>query len=772
MPIRRDIPGIGTVEWPDGTPDSQIQQEIAENTGGGGGAEGGGNSTPPAMSAFKNFMANLTRTLGVSEIPNIPSGLQALKESGAGLRDVPGAAADIFGQMVGSAVGGSAEQMVKADRIMQGREPGAGGKEPYAGIPSPLQALGVGPLARRAVASFGGVPGVAAAMPPEAIARGMASLLPIVGPQAVSAGEQIGQGDISGGLGTAVGLTAPFALPTRVKPTEASVPAKLGINLAKPSPQGLALQKAISEIRASRRVKPTPSAVPSAAPSAPSAVASGAAPGAAAEPWPLPYQFPGTAEVASKTPPVVQKVPFTLGQSVGSPLLQKVEGALSNVWGAGTGPFTRRQKLLNETLSGYADALVKDISDAPLSHDAIQSQIAQSLAEAKQATRHASSAAYSFIDNLAEQTGLKPNVAPLRAEAQRLLAEKASFTKEGMAPQSWNAQLVKDLQQIAKGPSEVSFRALHDFRSNMRELVRGEGNRLPGPTAGIEQKLAGMADAAIREASQKASPEIAARLREADAFSRQRHFDFDNVLARKVAENVEPAKLPSIVLGAPAPFVASLRRNLPLKDWRMLKARTLRDFLDDSMRDEGQLAAAGEMKDQLGLQSVAGDASIPLFKPGQLVSRFRKTPGETWKALLNERELQGLQTFVGAVERSHQTTRNIVGHLINMGMLYQAGSAITHADIGSALGAAGMYGALNIIARVLAKPGGGQVISRAIEGATRFPGQPSKWGLYGAARLGQMMQTAAREERAESLGSMPTPEPSPSEEPGSPPPPL
>lgn len=47
----------------------------------------------------------------------------------------------------------------------------------------------------------------------EAQGHGLAALLPIVGPAAANAGEQIGSGDIAGGLGTAAGILAPMALP-------------------------------------------------------------------------------------------------------------------------------------------------------------------------------------------------------------------------------------------------------------------------------------------------------------------------------------------------------------------------------------------------------------------------------------------------------------------------------------------------------------------------------------------------------------------------------
>lgn len=46
----------------------------------------------------------------------------------------------------------------------------------------------------------------------EMVGHGAAGLLPVLGPMAADAGEQIGSGDVAGGLGTAAGILAPFAV--------------------------------------------------------------------------------------------------------------------------------------------------------------------------------------------------------------------------------------------------------------------------------------------------------------------------------------------------------------------------------------------------------------------------------------------------------------------------------------------------------------------------------------------------------------------------------
>ena len=45
----------------------------------------------------------------------------------------------------------------------------------------------------------------------EAAGRGVAAVVPVLGPAAAAAGEQIGSGDVAGGIGSGLGLVAPFA---------------------------------------------------------------------------------------------------------------------------------------------------------------------------------------------------------------------------------------------------------------------------------------------------------------------------------------------------------------------------------------------------------------------------------------------------------------------------------------------------------------------------------------------------------------------------------
>lgn len=57
----------------------------------------------------------------------------------------------------------------------------------------------------------------------EALGRTGAAALPVLGPVAAEAGEQIGAGDVAGGLGKAVGVLAPTALPTAARVARAGL---------------------------------------------------------------------------------------------------------------------------------------------------------------------------------------------------------------------------------------------------------------------------------------------------------------------------------------------------------------------------------------------------------------------------------------------------------------------------------------------------------------------------------------------------------------------
>lgn len=59
-----------------------------------------------------------------------------------------------------------------------------------------------------------------------AVGHGLAAALPIVGPAAANAGEQIANGDVAGGLGTAAGILAPFGVAPAVRAASSVAPAR------------------------------------------------------------------------------------------------------------------------------------------------------------------------------------------------------------------------------------------------------------------------------------------------------------------------------------------------------------------------------------------------------------------------------------------------------------------------------------------------------------------------------------------------------------------
>lgn len=60
----------------------------------------------------------------------------------------------------------------------------------------------------------------------EAVGHGAAALLPVVGPMAADIGEQIGSGDVAGGMGRAAGVLAPYAISRTAQGVRGSAPAQ------------------------------------------------------------------------------------------------------------------------------------------------------------------------------------------------------------------------------------------------------------------------------------------------------------------------------------------------------------------------------------------------------------------------------------------------------------------------------------------------------------------------------------------------------------------
>ncbi|HEY6991151.1 MAG TPA: hypothetical protein VH369_22330 [Bryobacteraceae bacterium] len=66
----------------------------------------------------------------------------------------------------------------------------------------------------------------------EAFGHGLAAVLPLAGPAAAKVGEQIGSGDVAGGLGAATGLVAPFAAKPVIGAAGKLVPSGAGAKVA------------------------------------------------------------------------------------------------------------------------------------------------------------------------------------------------------------------------------------------------------------------------------------------------------------------------------------------------------------------------------------------------------------------------------------------------------------------------------------------------------------------------------------------------------------
>jgi hypothetical protein len=466
---------------------------------------------------------------------------------------------------------------------------------------------------------------------------------------------------------------------------------------------------------------------------------------------------------------------------------------------AGSGPFDRLRVAANTVFPEYADAIVQDIAGKAQvpGHADIADMLATAIPEARDNIRGVLNATYKSIDEMAQSNGLSVegagganaealaaaskqwpqadlsrlrtllgeapptggvDISPIRQAAKKSLGEQKLQQQEGMVPPSWDSGFSKDLQAIANGPDRVSFSSLHQFRSNARAAVREQGTRLPDQTAGLERKFAAMADTALNKAASGASPELAAKLRQADALSRQYHFDFDNTLARKLAEQVDsvkainPAEITPLVLQSNPAFIEALRRNLSPQNARLLGARAVRDVLDRSMNSPENVDLLKQYGESVGMSSNAAASSVPAFRAGSLSSAISKVPDETWNALLQPNQVTGLKLFSKVLSQSQLTGQALLNRYLNFAVWGSTTMAVTHFEPSIAvLGGATLGTGMNILARVLTKPGGATAAAKALQATMVFPGQPSKWGAFGAQQFAGMWNSAAKDEAREPL---------------------
>lgn len=772
MPIR-NVPGIGSVEFPDEMSEAEIQAAINSP----GMQADPAPPTAPALSAFQRFVVGSrgaeggrTPGTGITDtllpgVADIPSGLEALS-GGEILRHVPAAVEQSAGDLIGGAIGASVESGMKAAQIARGEEP-LGGGAPYTGPPSIVgrigRTLGLSPdTIRLAETGALGVPGVGpfVALPPEALGQGLATLLPGVGESAEASGRAIGEGDVAGGLGGLFGLVGSIISPSRVKPAAKPLVKGPKVNLI--SPQAKALERAARELKLQRKPAVAPTAVSAVAPPGATAPpphgavaplpAERAAATASSEAWPLPYDAPGAKAGESSAPAVVRRVPLTVAQRRNSAPIAAVENALEKVIFAGSVPFAKRKRLADAEIRSWGDAIVKDLSRQDIPRDQLMQTIQTRLADAEALTGAVARSAYRQVDKLA--AGVRPDISAVRQKARQVLAELKEREKTGTLAPSWNARLLDDLAALSKGPDRVPFEAAHQLRSNLRELVRGEGNRLPSVSGGLEKHLAGLVDGAIQTAAREVNPDVALRLRKADAFTRTRHFDFDNKFAQDLIKTADPNRVARIVTSAAPVFITAVKKHLPVQDVQALKARVVRDFLTDALEEERMLPS-GETLMAMGVPE-GGVAPAPITRESTLLRSFNRIGEERWRAVLSEREFEGLKGLVYEAQRSKgggSRAAAVAGAMMNVMLWFSAGSAAIRFDPAAAMYPATAALAIHVASRILTKPGGGQVLSRALNNFWAHPSAPSKWGGFGASRLGAMVQSAAREEARSPLGA-------------------
>ena len=120
---------------------------------------------------------------------------------------------------------------------------------------------------------------------------------------------------------------------------------------------------------------------------------------------------------------------------------------------------------------------------------------------------------------------------------------------------------------------------------------------------------------------------------------------------------------------------------------------------------------------------------------------------------MSQREHEGLRAFVFAVQKTNKTSGSVMGQLANASIYLAYGAAAYAMDPQLAMAPTAFLTSVYVMSRILTKPGGGKLLATLTDNVTRFPGQPSKWGLFGASRLGEMIRVAAREEARNPLGA-------------------
>jgi hypothetical protein len=310
--------------------------------------------------------------------------------------------------------------------------------------------------------------------------------------------------------------------------------------------------------------------------------------------------------------------------------------------------------------------------------------------------------------------GVGVPTAVLKREAIKILRRIKEESK--LFPPTELARVRRLLQRIVKAPRTVGFGAFHDARSDLLALVRSSAkDPIPGRAGGVAKLLARETDQLMTQAAERSGiPGLVGLVDEANVMWEKMKKQFNGDMVKKLLKE-SPEDVHSLLASGDLDGIFTLKSLLPPKQFQVLKARLVRDMLDE--------ATTGELQSRFTVSQTAGFTKEGVFPPTPAVpgmlaevpvvlngARFTKLlenlgdahldlifgPAEKLKLL----EVGQLATRIGA--KASDMVPGLMAGGINVGLL----TALTGFGLVGGKVALGTVAGFNVLARLMTRPEG------------------------------------------------------------------
>jgi hypothetical protein len=255
-----------------------------------------------------------------------------------------------------------------------------------------------------------------------------------------------------------------------------------------------------------------------------------------------------------------------------------------------------------------------------------------------------------------------------------------------------------ELRTIMRAPNRADFQTYQDIRTTLYDMSRSMDLPIGGRSQGLAKQLVKISTEAMQEAADASKiPGLGKRVRDANAKWRQLKETFNESLLKGI-RNAQPEQVHRLLAKASANDLDIIKQTLPPKNWDELRARLLADAFDRATQGEitARLGIAEDVAAMSGVVESATPAST--FNARQLLRWQENTLGEArLQQLFTGRELKEINALIRQAQHvfgpSGDSFLGFLAQGLNVGMA--AGLVF------EPLAAGGSIGAFNALGRIL-----------------------------------------------------------------------